>query len=247
MTELTETLKRMDEKLDALSSIARHGSNNTNQTFLRAEEMSSSPSTHHPTAFYATEVGNSYPTAVQFLDTGRVLEELSLSQRHLTAPQHLLSWPCCSLQLSETDLQYPISLEIKRPRNLSNTASIFDSRSPLTGDTWPSQLSLSQVSLLTQSYFEYFHPSCLVLDKTRFYSHVLPQAMQTDFAKNYNTCIVLLVCALGSIAAFYAGHKELLSGPEDDLGIEFFLLARNIFSELETVDWDSVQCLLLMG
>lgn len=84
------------------------------------------------------------------------------------------------------------------------------------------------------------------MDEAHFYSHTIPMAMQETFAKSFNTCRVLYVCALGSIAAYYSGHEQLASGPKHEVGIEFFNLASEMFRDLEGVNWDSVQCLLLM-
>jgi hypothetical protein len=80
-----------------------------------------------------------------------------------------------------------------------------------------------------------------------FYSLVLSNAVQTNFAPNYNSCTVLLVCSLGSIVAHYSGHEEWSSGNEQDIGLGFFNLANDMFRDLEGGNWESVQCLLLMG
>lgn len=117
----------------------------------------------------------------------------------------------------------------------------------MIGERWLSRLSLSQLSLLTQFYFDHFHPSCLVLDEARFYSENLSHAMKSQFASDLNTCTVLLVCALGSIVAYYHGHEEWAQMDEDDVGIGFINLAVEMFRDLEGADWESVQALLLMG
>ncbi|KAM5344416.1 hypothetical protein ACJ41O_012952 [Fusarium nematophilum] len=251
VTELAGTLKRMDEKLDRLTAIAQRNDGHPREPRYHAVHdvpaVASSPSTSHVAAFSPIFVGGSGSGPTPFLDTGRILEELSLAQRHLTAPQHLLSWPCSPLRMSEPELQYPMDLEIKRPKLSQAAHPPACLASSTVGQSWLSQLSLSQVSLLTQSYFRHFHPSCLILDEARFYSQILSQAMQTNFAKNFNTCTVLLVCALGSIAAYYSGHEEWLCSVEQDVGIGLFNLAHDMFRDLEGVTWDSVQCSLLMG
>ncbi|KAG4291879.1 hypothetical protein FPRO06_13132 [Fusarium proliferatum] len=240
--ELTGTLKRMDEKLDVLTTFAQR----------QAPTTASTPGDSHFAAFSPLNLGSAGLTrnpSTPFLDTGRVLEELSLSQRHSTAPQHLLTWPCSTLSMSEPDLQYPMELEINRPSLSRSTVPprcLEPSTSP-SGESWLSRLSLSQVSLLTQSYFQHFHPSCLILNESLFYSQVLSNAVQTNFAPNYSSCTVLLVCSLGSIVAHYSGHDEWSSGNEQDVGLGFFNLANDMFRDLERCDWESVQCLLLMG
>ncbi|KAG0160542.1 hypothetical protein PDIDSM_8072 [Penicillium digitatum] len=252
--ELEATLKRMDEKLDNLSSIFQKNDRSfrqfSGQAIHDTQGITSSPSNSHPVAFsptFVSETENPYAIATPYLDTGRIMGELSLSERHSTAPQHLLSWPCSSLQMSELELQYPVNLEINRSKHSRSTTPLLFLQSSLMGDTWPSRLSLSQMSLLTQSYFQHFHPSCLVLDEAVFYRNTLRQAMKTNFAKDFDTCTVLLVCALGSITAYHSGQTEWSSGFEQDVGIEFFNLANQMFRDLEGANWHSVQCLLLMG
>ncbi|KAI3580410.1 hypothetical protein IWW34DRAFT_848705 [Fusarium oxysporum f. sp. albedinis] len=247
--ELTGTLKRMDEKLDVLTAFAQQ---NDGHHQAPTTGLASSPGNGQFAAFSPLNLGGTglvQNASTPFLDTGRVLEELSLSQRHSTAPQHLLTWPCSTLSMSEPDLQYPMELEIKRPR-LSRSITpprCFEAGTPVGDDSWLSRLSLSQVSLLTQSYFQHFHPSCLILNESLFYSLVLSNAVQTNFAPNYNSCTVLLVCSLGSIVAHYSGHEEWSSGNEQDIGLGFFNLANDMFRDLEGGNWESVQCLLLMG
>ncbi|KAH7216106.1 hypothetical protein DER44DRAFT_820991 [Fusarium oxysporum] len=251
--ELTGTLKRMDEKLDVLTALAQQ---NDGHHQAHTTGLASSPGNSQFAAFSPLNLGSTgivQNASTPFLDTGRVLEELSLSQRHSTAPQHLLTWPCSTLSMSEPDLQYPMELEIKRPRLSRSTApprclvAGTPAGTPAGDDSWLSRLSLSQVSLLTQSYFQHFHPSCLILNESLFYSQVLSNAVQTNFAPNYSSCTVLLVCSLGSIVAHYSGHEEWSSGNEQDIGLGFFNLANGMFRDLEGGNWESVQCLLLMG
>lgn len=242
----------MDEKLDILTAFARQNEGQSRNLMARgahdAAAPASSPGTHvatfSPMNFGA---GDLYAAPTPFLDTGRIREELSLSQRHSTAPQHLLTWPCSPLQLSEPDLQYPMHLEIKRSKMSQSTAPPRRLEMFARDQTWLSGLSLSDVHLLTKSYFENFHPSCLILDENVFYSDILSKALQINFAKDYSTCTVLLVCAIGSIAAYYSGHEEWCSSHEHDVGIGFFNLANEMFRDLEGANWSSVECLLLMG
>lgn len=183
----------------------------------------------------------------QFLDTGRVRDELSLTQKHCVAPQHLLKWPCSPYSITESELQYPLLLETTRPRLLRHTEAPLGLAYSHVQDNWVARLSMSQINLLTRSYFAHYHPRSLILDETHFYSSHLAQAIRTDFGDSVDTCIVLVVCALGSIAAYYDGHTEWTEAEDLDIGFGFFNLARDKFTYLEKADWPSVQCLLLMG
>ena len=188
-----------------------------------------------------------------FLDTGQIREELSLSQKHSTAPQHLLSWECSPLTLSDTELQYPIALEIRGAKLPTSTEPPTGFGSPSTKGGWVLGLSLSQLTLLTQYYFSYFHPSCLVLDETHFYSHVLNHVLRGNFPESVETCLVLFVLALGATTAAHMGHEEWVQpGGNNDSNIDMsglglFNLGLDMFRQVEGVNWASVQCLLLIA
>ena len=188
-----------------------------------------------------------------FLDTGQIREELSLSQKHSTAPQHLLSWECSPLTLSDTELQYPIALETRAAKLARSTKPPPRFASPGTEGWWVLGLSLSQLTLLTQYYFAYFHPSCLVLDESHFYSHVLNHVLRGNFPESVETCLVLFVLALGATTAAHMGHEEWVqpgdnNDPDVDMsGLGLFNLALNMFRDVEGVNWASVQCILLIA
>lgn len=253
VSELAETLKRMDDKLDNLTQLF-HQNNSGPELQISQETHDHTGMTISPvstlaavaTPFSVNDNGNIGAASTPYLDTDRVREELSLSQRHSTAPQHLLSWPCSPLTLSESELHYPVSLEIERPK-LSRSMEPPLYVQPFSRGSWLSQLSLSQLSVLTQFYFEHFHPSCLVLDEAKFYSQYLSHAMKTSFANDLHTCTVLFVCALGSIPAYHSGHAEWSQGEAFEAGLAFFNLAADMFRDLEGANWESVHCLLLMG
>lgn len=253
VSELAETLKRMDDKLDNLTQLF-HQNNSGPELQISQETLDYIGMTISPvstlaavaTPFSVNDNGNIGAASTPYLDTDCVREELSLSQRHSTAPQHLLSWPCSPLTLSESELHYPVSLEIERPK-LSRSMEPPLYVQPFSRGSWLSQLSLSQLSVLTQFYFEHFHPSCLVLDEAKFYSQYLSHAMKTSFANDLHTCTVLFVCALGSIPAYHSGHAEWSQGEAFEAGLAFFNLAADMFRDLEGANWESVHCLLLMG
>ncbi|KXH63877.1 hypothetical protein CSAL01_03111 [Colletotrichum salicis] len=183
-----------------------------------------------------------------------IQQELAIPEKHYTAPQHLLSWPCSPLTLTELDLRYPVALEIQRPkmrrtkappRCLAGTSS--------QGQDWLSNLSLAQLRDLADSYFSHFHPQYLVLDEDRFYSHHLNQALRVGFASSLDSCLVALVLSLGSVAACQTGKTEWAQSDsadpmlEHEAGLAFFTIACSMFQDVEGTDWVSVQCLLLMA
>ncbi|KAH6613161.1 hypothetical protein C7974DRAFT_322245, partial [Boeremia exigua] len=95
-------------------------------------------------------------------------------------------------------------------------------------------------------YFTHYYSSYLVLDKQVFYSTYITKAIRSNFSKTVSLYIMLVVCTLGSNAAYYDGYGEWAQECEADVGIGFFNTARELFSRLERVDWSCVQFLLLM-
>ncbi|KAJ4055903.1 hypothetical protein NW760_006262 [Fusarium oxysporum] len=69
----------------------------------------------------------------------------------------------------------------------------------------------------------------------------------TGLVQNASTPFLDTGRVLGSIVAHYSGHEEWSSGNEQDIGLGFFNLANDMFRDLEGGNWESVQCLLLMG
>lgn len=249
----------MDEKLESLTDILTK-SQADYQNLLRrtaggATAPGPSPSfSHVATTATPGAVSSDFAAATAssppFLDTGRIRDELSLSQRHSTAPQHLLSWPCSPIKLSEAELQYPMDLEIKVPvlsRSKAPPRCIQSTASRSSQSSWVSQLSTAQLNVLTRFYFEYFHPSCLILDESQFYATHFTNAMRSDFSDGIGTCIVLFVCALGAVAAQATDHPEWAQESSQEAGLGFFNLALELFRDLEGADWETTQCLLLMG
>lgn len=263
VAELTDTLKRMDERLDALTELfhqnharchpAPHHPVGSDPGSIPSPQTSQglSPAFHlnrHRRNSTVSRINEILDAASPpFLDTGRIREDLSLSQKHTTAPQHMPAWPCSPVKLSESELQYPMLLEIERPKLSTSTMPPRCLEARADRQDWASELSLSQLNLLTRFYFEHFHPTSLVLDEGLFYNQHLNQAMRSNFSQDMDTCLAWLVCALGSIAAYHDGHEEWVSRDEHDVGLGFFNLAKELFRQVETASWSSVQCLLLMG
>ncbi|KAH6692476.1 hypothetical protein F5X68DRAFT_273725 [Plectosphaerella plurivora] len=254
---LADTLKRMDERLEHLTELVEKGQQQPQQPEVCLQQdaiphVAATPATYTlprhpgltPRATLADEIFGASP---RFLDTGRVREELSLTQKHCVAPQHLLTWTCSPLTLTESQLLYPMELETKRPSLSRFTAPPRGLMQYISDPGWVSHLALNHIDFLAGYYFAHYHPSCLVLSETTFYNHHLNRTLRGTLPDDVDTCIVLLVCALGSIAAYHDGHEEWGQAEELDVGLGLFNAAREKFFNVETADWPSVQCLLLMG
>lgn len=253
--QLTETMERMEEKLDNLSNLVLKNHNRGDEptpSFPGRVLSQSSPQRSlasglvlQPTTVASTPVPG-YDVALPHpIDAPRIKEELSLSQRHFTAPQYLLCWPCSSLRLDQEDLGYPTGLEAQLPRLSRSTSPPRCMSAPSAAGSWITRLSLAQVSSLTRAYFTHFHPACPILSESYFYSHTLNQAVRTGFASDLQTCMLLLVCCLGSIVSSSTGSEDWSQDEPEQTGLGFFNLAINILRDVERPDWTSVQCLLL--
>ncbi|KAK9239410.1 hypothetical protein V1525DRAFT_35698 [Lipomyces kononenkoae] len=253
LVELTSTLTRMEQKIDILVSRnpRSEGSHNANHTGNQSS-TSVYPNTINADLFSTSGQSPRIPMDTYFARSNFEFPhhpgELALSERHSTAPQHLLLWPCSAVKLSKTDLNYPISLEIKRQR-LPRTVGSF---LPSTHDgNWLSHLSLRQLRHLAQLYFSHFHPPYLVIDETHFYNHHFITAFRDEFQHGVDSVISLLVLSLGAIAAIHTRSKDWMQAEsqvdQENFALSLFNLALQVFEQAEAVDWASVQCCLLIG
>lgn len=175
--------------------------------------------------------------------------ELGLPESHSTAPQNMILWPCLSTELDHSSLNYPVVQETQRTR-MSRSTEPPQCIVALPQDHWVEYLSVAQIRLLSRFYFDNFNPMYMILDETQYFSSHLPEGLKSDLKGGIETCLVLLVFALGSVVAFEKGLHEWQPQSIDplgnDTGVGFFNHALNAFQESERVDWTSVQCLLLM-
>lgn len=65
---------------------------------------------------------------------------------------------------------------------------------------WLTRLPLSVIKGLADAYFAVFHRNTPVLDKFEFFSSTLNAAIESDFGYDVETCLVLIVLALGCLA-----------------------------------------------
>lgn len=256
LVELTNTLTRMEGKIDLLvtrnSQSESERPSDTTST-VNQHRANIHPSTINADLFSSTIQSPPIPMDTYFapsnFDFPHHPGELALSERHSTAPQHLLSWPCSALKLSKTELNYPVALEIKQ-RRLPKTISCPQFLSTMD-DNWLSHFSLHQLRQLTQLYFSHFHPPYLVVDETYFYNHHLVTGLRDEFRHGIDSVISLLVLSLGATAAVHTGSNDWAQAEgeaeQNTLALSLFNLALEVFDQVEAVDWASVQCFLLMG
>lgn len=73
-------------------------------------------------------------------------------------------------------------------------------------ESWLTGLPLSVIKGLADVYFAVFHRNTPVLDKFNFFSSTLGTAVENDFGYDIETCLVLIVLALGCLAV--RAHEE---------------------------------------
>ena len=173
------------------------------------------------------------------------IQEPAFPSRHLTAPQHLLAWPSSPVILTERDRRYPLELEIRNARHVT-ADSLVNIRE------WLSKLSMNQLRVISAPYFAYIHPQYIILDEDSFNGLKLQCALQNSFHDSMETCLALLVLALGVTISPYVVNQEEWATNGITLNIpdcEYRLLslAVEIFLKVHETDWPSIQCLLLMG
>ncbi|PVH98265.1 C6 zinc finger domain-containing protein [Periconia macrospinosa] len=80
-------------------------------------------------------------------------------------------------------------------------------------DLWLTELPMSVVKALADAYFAVFHRNTPVLDKFHFFSSTLGLAMESDFGYDIESCLVLVVLALGclGVKAYEEGNFALPS------------------------------------
>ncbi|KAL4925272.1 Zn(II)2Cys6 transcription factor [Aspergillus undulatus] len=96
------------------------------------------------------------------------------------------------LILNEHGADYSTSFEMKRPRLPLGTRATTRGDAASLGN-----LSVSLVRGLCDSYFATFHLAYPVVDRTFFLRHTLPTAIHGEFGYDVESCVVLVVMALG--------------------------------------------------
>ncbi|KAJ4304581.1 hypothetical protein N0V90_000107 [Kalmusia sp. IMI 367209] len=89
----------------------------------------------------------------------------------------------------------------------------IDIPSEYSSSYWLTKLPLSVIKGLADAYFAVFHRNTPVLDKFQFFSGTLNAAIENDFGYDVETCLVLIVLALGclSVKAYEEGDFALPS------------------------------------
>lgn len=266
VTELNSTLERLESKLDAIKQSLNDGqlqpaaAIGTSAFYVDVPHLS-------PVAQSTIAIAPVSPVNSAVLQSERSIfvdnqaaERLRIPQfshAHLTAPQHMLLWPCAGDQFRNIQIQYPVVLEIGRSK-LLHAASFPNFLAPNLGRLcWFDYLSIAQIRRLTANFFDHFHISTLILDEDLFCNQIVNSTTISRFPRNLDTCEFIFVIALGALLDSHAGqsytppgifpHNSDLGPDRDADSLALFNVGCKMFLEVERPDWQSVQCWLLMG
>lgn len=147
-------------------------------------------------------------------------------------------------------LGYASGMELNRPP-LAEFKELADSNC-ISG------VSLRVFNDLSHSFFRSFNTALPILDKDVYFQHTLVTAMNSDFGVNLDTCVVMLVMALGSwgekrnspagAASQRYGSAERDDFKDDHPGLTYFNEARRRLAAFDcNLGLQSCQVYLLMG
>ncbi|KAJ6255860.1 hypothetical protein Dda_9319 [Drechslerella dactyloides] len=129
----------------------------------------------------------------------------------------ILQWPAIhallpdAIQGTELVGDYATKLEATR------SPLPFTISAPGASSSWLQSLSISVIRGLTEAYFNTFNTSNPILDREYFYTATLSAAVESSFGYNIESCVLLVVLALGCLAV--TAHREAdfpLYSPRDE-------------------------------
>ncbi|KAH9212909.1 hypothetical protein DL95DRAFT_463566 [Leptodontidium sp. 2 PMI_412] len=129
--------------------------------------------------------------------------------KHATAAHK--HWPYLRHVVAGLDPDYPINVELSR-EPLDSHASIPFCLSKLSESSHPTEwcdsMTLAQIRQLMDYYFLDLHLSYPVLDKETVLQASLRKLLENGIRDDEDSCLMLLVFALGSQAAYH--HRQTM-------------------------------------
>lgn len=112
-------------------------------------------------------------------------------------------------------------------------------------------MTLVQIRQLMDYYFLDLHLLYPVLDKETILQVSLRKLLENGVKDDSDSCLMLLVFALGSLAAYHHGQTvwshEGMEGVTNPVGLKFFNAARRILPFLPRGKYETAQCYILSG
>jgi hypothetical protein len=185
------------------------------------------------------------------LSTSNLELRLAIPALHSTAAEKILAWPCCPLSTSSTfDLRYPTMIEALREKDHAVEADRLIS-TPLRA----MDISFGQARHLINNYLEWMYPHAPFIDQDLLQSSQLQVAIQSGFSGNLESCLVVMVFALGALVDMSQSPAPPISqvlpesrGPSPErLADDLRHHAAGLLAAHNGYNWLSVQCFLLMA
>lgn len=195
-SSLANRLRRIETKLDRLSSSHRANGNADSGETVRQPSLQHS----HPTPqIYSSP---QYPAIIASHSSTRDVERLSFSSRQI------LRWP----GLPTTS--FPFDAEgwksITRDSAFDDPVhSILEQKDDLPDD-WSSTLSITTIKGLSNAYFNTFGRIYPFIDRGNYILNTLSTLLSEDFGNDIESCLALSVMALGcqGLKAYEEGQYE---------------------------------------
>lgn len=266
---LQGTLSRLEAKIDGLYSLGLSDLRiQTGARTVSVDPIRYAPAKALPPSASRTSLSSALMNSVEANTSQNYMHharppilgdfELAIPFRHSTAPQNILSWPYLQTLSIQEDVRYPVRVELAHSQATQTSIyhTSYSTYHNINENSWLDELSLLDIRSLTRYYFENSHSHTPVLMKASFQEHTLASVLNKGWEANLNTCIVLLVFALGSLSAADSGDDRWLQQEttmDNQLGrgyfgpSKFFDVAFQILERNHEVSWASCQARLLVG
>ncbi|KAF3913407.1 hypothetical protein ABW20_dc0108859 [Dactylellina cionopaga] len=219
-SQIFSSIYRLERKIEDVTTLIRQQNGPTADFPTRSQsEADISPENSHKNRLSIADVLNSpelkkaqmnlnslfapVPSSSTAPHFGQEAKQMSFSAHKI------LQWPAIQallpsfLQGSELVDDYATKLEAARP---PLPFDISGPRNTFAKNDWLQSLPLSVIRGLTEAYFSTFNTSNPILDRGYFYAATLSVAVESGFGYNIESCILLVVLALGCLAV--TAHQE---------------------------------------
>jgi hypothetical protein len=173
--------------------------------------------------------------------------------RHMTALHEIYAWPHIAKAVPNVDMTYPVTAERTRDP-LTPVAIAPHCLASFTregqGD-WCDSMNILQVRTLIGHYLNDLYQVYPIVDKRTILEFGTTVTIEKGFSNNAESCVILIIMALGSFVAYFKGETEWGHDGMHDLdkpvGIGFFNKARQILAILPKGHIETAQCHVLSG
>ncbi|KAH7399223.1 hypothetical protein DE146DRAFT_526451 [Phaeosphaeria sp. MPI-PUGE-AT-0046c] len=181
-------------------------------------------------------------------------QDLSFPQfSHITALHEIYAWPHVAKAVPNVDMTYPVTAERSRdPLTPTAIAPHCLVSSTQEGQTdWCDSMNILQVRTLISHYLNDLYQVYPIVEKRKILDFCTSVTIEKGFSENAESCVILIVLALGSFVAYFKGQTEWghdgMNDPDKPVGVGFFNKARQILAILPKGHIETAQCQVLAG